>query len=50
MTVVGSGKYTYEVQQDWFELPEGWRFGQGEGRVCLQCHRPGDAALEGTVP
>jgi sugar lactone lactonase YvrE len=27
MTVVGSGKYTYEVQQDWFELPEGWRFG-----------------------
>ena len=27
MAVVGSGKFTYEVQQDWFQMPEGWRFG-----------------------
>src|SRR5262249_53269533 len=23
-TVVGSGKYTYEVQEDWARLPEAW--------------------------
>jgi sugar lactone lactonase YvrE len=27
MTIVGSGDFTYEVQKDWFRLPEGWRFG-----------------------
>jgi len=36
--------------RSWGDSPEGWRFGQGEGRVCLQCHRPGDAALDRTVP
>ena len=23
-TIVGSGKYTYEVIEDWAKLPEGW--------------------------
>src|SRR5919206_4018691 len=23
-TVVGSGRYTYEVREDWWRLPEGW--------------------------
>ena len=27
MAQVGSGKFTYEVQQNWFQLPAGWRFG-----------------------
>ena len=36
--------------RSWGDAPAGWRFGQGEGRVCLQCHRPGDAAIEGMMP
>ena len=27
MTTVGTGKYTYELIQDWAKLPEGWSFG-----------------------
>ena len=23
-TTVGSGKYTYDVQEDWAQLPAGW--------------------------
>ena len=34
MTIVGSGAFTYEVQQDWFELPEGWRFGWVPAVAC----------------
>ena len=34
MTLVGSGAFTYEVQQDWFELPEGWRFGWVPAVAC----------------
>ena len=28
MTTVGSGKYTYELVEDWAKLPEGWSLGQ----------------------
>jgi DNA-binding beta-propeller fold protein YncE len=27
MTTVGSGRYTYEVREDWASLPSGWTFG-----------------------
>ncbi|MBJ95452.1 MAG: hypothetical protein CMP23_13400 [Rickettsiales bacterium] len=29
----------------WADASGAWRFGQGEGRVCSNCHRPGDPAL-----
>ena len=32
--VVGSGAFTYAVQQDWFELPEGWCFGWVPAVAC----------------
>jgi len=35
--------------RSWSEAPEAWRFGQGEGRVCLQCHSPDDPAISGMV-
>ena len=28
MATVGSGKYTYEIVEDWGSLPEGWELGQ----------------------
>ena len=28
MATVGSGKYTYELVEDWAKLPEGWTLGQ----------------------
>jgi hypothetical protein len=28
MTTVGSGKYTYELVEDWAKLPDGWTLGQ----------------------
>ena len=34
MTLVGSGVFTYAVQQDWFELPEGWCFGWVPAVAC----------------
>ena len=34
MTLVGSGAFTYAVQQDWFELPEGWSFGWVPAVAC----------------
>ena len=30
-TVVGEGKFTYEVAEGWGELPEGWKFTQVAG-------------------
>ena len=27
MTTVGSGRYTYEIREDWARLPTGWTFG-----------------------
>ncbi len=30
----------------WAEPADGWRFGQGEGRVCTSCHRPDDPVLQ----
>ena len=36
---VGSGKYTYEVDEDWAKLPEGWEmpaaavYGDSKDRV-----------------
>ena len=30
----GSGAYTYEVQENWFSLPEGWSFGWITGVAC----------------
>ena len=38
-TTVGSGKYTYEVDEDWAKLPEGWEmpaaavYGDSKDRV-----------------
>ena len=34
MSMVGSGRFTYEVQQDWFHLPAGWRFGWVPAVAC----------------
>ena len=34
MTLVGSGAFTYEVQQNWFELPQGWHFGWVPAVAC----------------
>lgn len=31
MTALGSGRYTYEVDQDWARLPDGWAFGDVAG-------------------
>ena len=28
MATVGSGKYTYELVQDWARIPDGWTLGQ----------------------
>ena len=28
MTTVGTGKYTYELVENWERLPQGWRLGQ----------------------
>ena len=39
MTLVGSGAFTYEVQQDWFELPDGWRFGWVPAVACDSADR-----------
>ncbi len=30
-TVVGEGKFTYEVAEGWGKLPEGWKFTQVAG-------------------
>ena len=30
----GSGAYTYEVQENWHSLPEGWSFGWITGVAC----------------
>jgi hypothetical protein len=30
---------------DWGAAPDNFRFGQGDGRVCLTCHQPGDPNL-----
>ncbi len=30
----------------WAEPADGWRFGQGEGRMCTNCHRPDDPVLQ----
>ncbi len=27
MTTVGSGRYVYEMREDWATLPDGWTFG-----------------------
>jgi hypothetical protein len=32
--------------ESWKEPPAGWRFGQGEGTVCLRCHAPQDERLD----
>ena len=38
-TTVGTGKYTYEVDEDWAKLPEGWEmpaaavYGDSKDRV-----------------
>ena len=39
MTLVGSGAFTYAVQQDWFELPEGWNFGWIPAVACDSADR-----------
>ena len=39
MTLVGSGAFTYAVQQDWFELPEGWSFGWVPAVACDSADR-----------
>ena len=45
MATVGSGKYTYEVIENWGKLPEGWILGQtaivtdSEDRVYLSISR-----------
>ena len=28
MATVGTGKYTYELVEDWVKLPKGWTLGQ----------------------
>jgi len=33
--------------RSWLEDQGAWRFGQGDGSVCLECHVPGDPLLQG---
>ncbi|MCP4873694.1 MAG: hypothetical protein GY898_33830 [Proteobacteria bacterium] len=33
--------------ESWGEDVGGWRYGQGEGTVCLRCHAPNDPELDG---
>ena len=37
-TVVGSGKYTYEVHEDWARLPAGWEMPAASVTVDSQDH------------
>jgi hypothetical protein len=32
--------------RSWADPAQDWRFGQGEGRMCTNCHRPDDPALQ----
>ena len=35
-TVVGSGKHTYEVHEDWARLPDGWEIPAASVTVALR--------------
>ena len=43
-TIVGSGRYTYEVHEDWAKLPDGWTMPaaavtvDSQDRVYCSCH------------
>ena len=45
---VGSGKYTYTMDQDWAKLPEGWDM-PAAVRVVISAHPTGAAAIQGLL-
>ena len=53
-TTVGAGKYTYDVDEDWAKLPEGWEmpaaavYGDSKDRVF--CFNPANSASSPRVP